>query len=72
MAKDHGSGVKDDKQYEGLRTKGMSSHARRISIFEHDREPSCRRPPSSSTGSTARGAPKPLRRRLAANQPPEI
>jgi hypothetical protein len=24
MAKDHGSGVKDDKQYEGLRKKGMS------------------------------------------------
>jgi hypothetical protein len=24
MAKDHGSGVKDDKQYEGLRMKGMS------------------------------------------------
>ena len=24
MAKDHGSSVKDDKQYEGLRKKGMS------------------------------------------------
>ena len=24
MAKDHGSNVKDDKQYEGLRKKGMS------------------------------------------------
>ena len=24
MAKDHGSSVKDDKQYEGLRNKGMS------------------------------------------------
>jgi len=24
MAKDHGPSVKDDKQYEGLRTKGMS------------------------------------------------
>ena len=24
MAKDHGSSVKDDKQYEGLRRKGMS------------------------------------------------
>jgi hypothetical protein len=24
MAKDHGSGVKSDKQYEGLRKKGMS------------------------------------------------
>lgn len=24
MAKDHGSSIKDDKQYEGLRKKGMS------------------------------------------------
>jgi hypothetical protein len=24
MARDHGSSVKDDKQYEGLRKKGMS------------------------------------------------
>jgi hypothetical protein len=24
MAKDHGASVKDDKQYEGLRKKGMS------------------------------------------------
>jgi len=24
MAKDHGSGVKDDKQYEGLKKRGMS------------------------------------------------
>jgi hypothetical protein len=24
MAKDHGSSVKDDKQYEGLRKRGMS------------------------------------------------
>ena len=31
MAEDHGSSVKDDKQYEGLRTKGMSkSRAARI------------------------------------------
>jgi hypothetical protein len=31
MAKDHGSSVKDDKQYEGLRKKGMSkSRAARI------------------------------------------
>ena len=28
MAKDHGSSVKDDKQYEGLRKKGMSKSAR--------------------------------------------
>jgi hypothetical protein len=31
MAKDHGSSVKDDKQYEGLRKKGVSkSRAARI------------------------------------------
>jgi hypothetical protein len=31
MTKDHGSSVKDDKQYEGLREKGMSkSRAARI------------------------------------------
>ena len=31
MAKDHGPSVKDDKQYEGLRKKGMSkSRAARI------------------------------------------
>jgi hypothetical protein len=28
MAKDHGSSVKDDKQYEGLRKKGMSKQTR--------------------------------------------
>jgi hypothetical protein len=26
MAKDHGPSVKNDKQYEGLRKKGMSKH----------------------------------------------
>jgi hypothetical protein len=26
MAKSHGSSVKEDKQYEGLRKKGMSKH----------------------------------------------
>ena len=33
MAKDHGSSVKNDKQYEGLRKKGMSSSlARRADL----------------------------------------
>jgi hypothetical protein len=33
MAKDHGSSVKNDKQYEGLRKKGMSkSRAAAISV----------------------------------------
>ena len=35
MAKDHGSSVKNDKQYEGLRKKGMSkSRAAAISNSE--------------------------------------
>jgi hypothetical protein len=28
MAKDHGSSIKNDKQYEGLRKKGMSKQKR--------------------------------------------
>jgi len=40
--KDHGSSVKDDKQYEGLRKKGMSKEARR-----EDRQT---RPDASSKG----------------------
>jgi hypothetical protein len=42
MAKDHGSSVKDDKQYEGLRNKGMSK-SRAAAI-------------SNSEGSSSRGA----------------
>ena len=34
MAKDYGSSVKDDKQYEGLRKKGMSKQ-RAAKIREH-------------------------------------
>lgn len=49
MAKDHGSSVKDDKQYEGLRKKGMSkSRAARIA---ND-------PDSSSKGGKASGGGK--------------
>jgi hypothetical protein len=49
MAKDHGSSVKDDKQYEGLRKKGMSkSRAARIA---ND-------PDSSSNGGKASGGGK--------------
>jgi hypothetical protein len=49
MAKDHGSSVKDDKQYEGLRKKGMSkSRAARIA---ND-------PNSSSKGGKASGSGK--------------
>jgi hypothetical protein len=56
MAKDHGSSVKDDKQYEGLRKKGMSkSRAARIA---ND-------PKSSSKGGKASGSGK---RRSASSQ----
>jgi hypothetical protein len=49
MTKDHGSSVKDDKQYEGLRKKGMSkSRAARIA---ND-------PDSSSKGGKASGSGK--------------
>lgn len=47
MAEDHGSSVKDDKQYEGLRKKGMSkSRAARIANS----------PDSSSKGGKASGS----------------
>ncbi len=49
MAKDHGSSVKDDKQYEGLRKKGMSkSRAARIANS----------PDSSNKGGKASGSGK--------------
>ena len=39
MAKDHGSSVKNDKQYEGLRKKGMSKkRAAKISNAKAKRE----------------------------------
>jgi hypothetical protein len=44
MAKDHGSSIKNDKQYEGLRKKGMSN-ARAAAI-------------SNSPGSSSRGGKK--------------
>jgi hypothetical protein len=44
MAKDHGSSVKNDKQYEGLRKKGMSK-SRAAAI-------------SNSEGSSSRGGKK--------------
>ena len=49
MAKDHGSSVKDDKQYEGLRKNGMStSRAARIANSSD----------ASSKGGTASGSGK--------------
>jgi len=49
MAKDHGSSVKDDKQYEGLRKKGMSK-SRAAAIANS--------PDSSSKGGKASGSGK--------------
>jgi hypothetical protein len=46
MAKDHGPSVKDDKQYEGLRKKGMSKE--RAARIAND-------PNSSSKGGKASG-----------------
>jgi hypothetical protein len=49
MAKDHGSSIKDDKQYEGLRKKGMSKS--RAAAIAND-------PGSSSKGGKASGSGK--------------
>jgi hypothetical protein len=49
MAKDHGSSIKDDKQYEGLRKKGMSKQ--RAARIAND-------PGSSSKGGKASGSGK--------------
>jgi hypothetical protein len=49
MAKDHGPSVKDDKQYEGLRKKGMSKQ--RAAAIAND-------PKSSEKGGKASGSGK--------------
>ena len=49
MAKDHGPSVKDDKQYEGLRKKGMSKE--RAARIAND-------PDSSKKGGKASGSGK--------------
>jgi hypothetical protein len=49
MAKDHGPSIKDDKQYEGLRKKGMSKE--RAARIAND-------PNSSSKGGKASGSGK--------------
>ena len=49
MAKDHGPSIKDDKQYEGLRKKGMSKQ--RAARIAND-------PGSSSKGGQASGSGK--------------
>ena len=53
MAKDHGPSIKDDKQYEGLRKKGMSKErAAKIA----NSPGSSKRGGESSGGGTKRGA----------------
>jgi hypothetical protein len=49
MAKDHGPSIKDDKQYEGLRKKGMSKQ--RAAAIAND-------PDSSKKGGKASGSGK--------------
>jgi hypothetical protein len=49
MGKDHGSSIKDDKQYEGLRKKGMSKS--RAAAIAND-------PGSSKKGGKASGSGK--------------
>ena len=49
MAKDHGSSIKNDKQYEGLRKKGMSKS--RAAAIAND-------PDSSKKGGKASGSGK--------------
>jgi len=49
MAKDHGSSIKNDKQYEGLRKKGMSKS--RAAAIAND-------PDSSEKGGKASGSGK--------------
>ena len=52
MAKDHGSSVKDDKQYEGLRKKGMSKQ--RAAAISNSPGSSSRGGKSSGSGRSSR------------------
>ena len=64
MAKDHGPSVKDDKQYEGLRKKGMSKE--RAARIANDPNSSSKGGKASGRASAAppraRAAPRPRRR----------
>ena len=64
MANDHGSSVKDDKQYEGLRKKGMSKEraARIANDPSRRRRAARRRAAGSATPTRVRAARR--RRRL--------
>jgi hypothetical protein len=56
MAKDHGSSVKDDKQYEGLRKKGMSKS--RAAAISNSEGASSRGGKQSGSGSSSKSNAK--------------
>jgi hypothetical protein len=59
MAKDHGSSVKDDKQYEGLRKKGMSKErAAKIANTKNASEKGGKKSKGGSGGGTKAGQRK--------------
>jgi hypothetical protein len=59
MAKDHGSSVKDDKQYEGLRKKGMSKQrAAKIANTPGASKKGGKQPTGGSGGGTKEGQRK--------------
>jgi hypothetical protein len=59
MAKDHGSSVKDDKQYEGLRKKGMSKQrAAKIANTPNASKKGGKKSKGGSGGGTKKGQRK--------------
>jgi hypothetical protein len=59
MAKDHGSSVKDDKQYEGLRKRGMSKErAAKISNTPNASQKGGKRSGGGSGGGSKQGQRK--------------
>jgi hypothetical protein len=59
MSKDHGSSVKDDKQYEGLRKKGMSKErAAKIANTSNASEKGGKKSKGGSGGGTKEGQRK--------------
>ncbi len=59
MAKDHGASVKDDKQYEGLRKKGMSKErAAKIANTKNASKKGGKKSKGGSGGGTKEGQRK--------------
>lgn len=56
MAKDHGSSVKNDKQYEGLKKKGMSKS--RAAVIANSDGSSSRGGKQSGSGSSSQSSPR--------------